>query len=160
VVTHTALDAMVITDRLVVIDDGRIIQTGAPGDVAARPRSQHVAALVGLNLVRGEADHGSVSLPSGGTLVAADRISGDVFASFTPSSVSLFAERPEGSPRNVWHGTVVALVPHGDAIRVQLDSALPLIADITPGALAALRLHPGDSIWASVKATEVAVYAA
>jgi molybdate transport system ATP-binding protein len=58
----------------------------------------------------------------------------------------------------VWEGTVVSIAPHGDAIRVQLDAALPLIADITPGALAALRLHPGDRIWASVKATEVSVY--
>jgi molybdate transport system ATP-binding protein len=160
VVTHTALDAMVIADRLVVIDEGRIIQMGAPSDIAARPRTEHVAALVGLNLARGEADAGVIALPSGGTLVAADRVSGTVFASFSPSAVSLFAERPTGSPRNVWEGTVVSLAPHGDAIRVQLDAALPLIADITPGALAALRLHPGDGVWASVKATEISVYAA
>jgi molybdate transport system ATP-binding protein len=158
VVTHTALDAMVIADRLVVIDDGRIVQTGTPSDIAARPRTQHVAALVGLNLIRGEADAGVVTLASGATLVAADRVRGDVFASFTPSAVSLFADQPSGSPRNVWEGTVVSIAPHGDAIRVQLDAALPLIADITPGALAALQLHPGDRIWASVKATEVSVY--
>ncbi len=160
VVTHTALDAMVIADRLVVLDGGSIVQDWArPVTSPPRPRTQHVAALVGLNLVRGVAEDGVVALPSGGDLVAAERMSGDVFASFTPSAVSLFAERPEGSPRNVWQGIVVALVPHGDAIRVQLDAALPLIADITPAALATLHLHPGDSIWASVKATEVSVYA-
>jgi len=160
VVTHTALDAMVIADRLVVIDQGRIVQTGAPAEVAARPRTQHVAALVGLNLVRGTADAGAVVLPAGGSLVAAEPLSGSVFASFTPSAVSLFATRPTGSPRNVWTGTVVSLAPHGDAIRVQIDATLPLIADITPGALAALDLRPGDPIWASVKATEVSIYAA
>ena len=160
VVTHTALDAMVIADRLVVIDRGHIIQMGAPADIAARPRTQHVAALVGLNLVRGSADNGVVGLSSGGTLVAAERLSGTVFASFSPTAVSLFADRPSGSPRNVWEGTVVSLAPHGDAIRVQIEAALPLIADITPGALAALRLQPGDPIWASVKATEVSVYPA
>jgi molybdate transport system ATP-binding protein len=55
---------------------------------------------------------------------------------------------------------VLSLAPHGDAIRVQLDSALPLIADITPGALGALQLRTGDRVWASVKATEVSVYPA
>jgi molybdate transport system ATP-binding protein len=160
VVTHTALDAMVIADRLVVIDQGRIVQTGQPADVAARPRTEHVAALVGLNLTRGRAEAGVVELPSGGILVAADRVTGSVFASFSPSAVSLFATRPSGSPRNVWEGTVVSLAPHGDAIRVQLDAALPLIADITPAALAALRLQPGAQVWASVKATEVSVYSA
>jgi molybdate transport system ATP-binding protein len=160
VVTHTALDAMVIADRLLVVDRGQIIQSGTPADIAARPRTQHVAALVGLNLVQGEAAGGVIALTSGGTLVAAERLSGTVFASFSPTAVSLFTDRPSGSPRNVWEGTVVSLAPHGDAIRVQIEAALPLIADITPGALAALRLQPGDPIWASVKATEVSVYPA
>jgi len=160
VVTHTALDAMVIADRLLVVDRGQIIQSGTPADIAARPRTQHVAALVGLNLVQGEAAGGVIALTSGGTLVAAERLSGTVFASFSPTAVSLFTDRPSGSPRNVWEGTVISLAPHGDAIRVQIEAALPLIADITPGALAALRLQPGDPIWASVKATEVSVYPA
>ncbi len=160
VVTHTALDAMVLADRLLVVDDGRIIQSGAPTAIAARPRTQHVAALVGLNLVRGVAAGGVVTLPAGATLVAADRASGPVFASFSPSSVSLYVDQPTGSPRNVWPGTVVSLAPHGDAVRVQVDAALPLFADITPSALAALRLQPADLVWASVKATEVSVYRA
>ena len=92
--------------------------------------------------------------------MAAERLSGTVFASFSPTAVSLFTDRPSGSPRNVWEGTVISLAPHGDAIRVQIEAALPLIADITPSALATLRLHPGDPIWAAVKATEVSVYPA
>ncbi len=159
VVTHTALDAMVIADRLVVLDGGSIVQSGTPADVAARPRTQHVAILVGLNLVHGTADHGVVALPGGGDLVAAEPLSGSIFASFPPTAVSLFSERPAGSPRNSWPGTVVSIAPHGDAVRVQLDAALPLMADITPSALAAMRLAAGDTVWASVKATEVSVYA-
>jgi molybdate transport system ATP-binding protein len=160
VVTHTALDAMVIADRLVVLDRGQIVQTGSPADVAGRPRTQHVASLVGLNLVRGQARDGVVALPRGGALIAAERLTGPAFASFSPTAVSLFADEPAGSPRNVWHGSVVSLAPHGDVVRVQLDAALPLIADITPSALASLELKPGDAVWASVKATEVSVYPA
>ncbi len=160
VVTHTALDAMVIAQRLVVIDNGGVVQTGSPAEIAARPRTQHVAALVGLNLVRGEAVGGVVELPSGATLIAADPLSGPVFAAFHPTGVSLFLDEPAGSPRNKWPGSVVSLAPHGDAVRVQLDAQLPLVADITPGALAALDLHIGDRLWASVKATEVTVYPA
>jgi molybdate transport system ATP-binding protein len=81
-----------------------------------------------------------------------------VFASFAPAAVSLFGERPDGSPRNVWPGTVVSLAPHGDAVRVQIDAPLPLLADITPAAMSALRLGPGVRVWAAVKATEVVVY--
>jgi molybdate transport system ATP-binding protein len=160
VVTHTALDAMVIADRLVVIDEGSIVQTGTPAAIAAQPRTQHVASLVGLNLVRGDAREGVLALPTGGALVAAERLSGPAFASFSPTAVSLFSDPPAGSPRNVWPGTVVSLAPHGDVVRVQIAADLPLIADITPAALAALRLRPGDRVWAAVKATEVSVYPA
>lgn len=160
VVTHTALDAMIIADRLVVLDEGAIVQSGLPAEVAARPRTQHVASLVGLNLVRGDASGGVIALPSGGALTAAEPLSGPVFASFSPTAVSLFPQQPSGSPRNIWRGSVVSLAPHGDSVRVQVDAAMPLIADITPSALASLELRPGAEIWVSVKATEVTVYPA
>jgi molybdate transport system ATP-binding protein len=158
VVTHTALDAMVLADELVVLDDGVIVQEGLPADVAAHPRTQHAAALVGLNLIRGEATEGVVATAEGSSIVAAEHLSGPAFAAFAPSAVALYTDRPSGSPRNVWSGRVVSLAPHGDAVRVQLDTDPPLLADVTPVALATLGIEPGLELWASVKATEVAVY--
>ena len=160
VVTHTALDAMVMTDRLVVLDDGEIVQSGTPAEVAARPRTQHVAALVGLNLVSGEASSGILPLGDHHVLVAAEPLTGPAFAAFSPSAVSLFGSQPSGSPRNVWHGTVTSVSPHGDAVRVQVDAAVPLLADVTPASVATLDLSPGKRVWASVKATEVSIYPA
>ena len=160
VVTHTALDAMVLADRLAVLDDGVVVQIGTPAEVAAAPRTQHVAALVGLNLVRGRASSGTLEVAGGHHVVAADRINGDAFAVFSPAAVSLFTEPLNGSPRNVWPGTVASLAPHGDAIRVRVEGAVPLLADVTPAALASLCLEPGSPVWASVKATEISVYPA
>ncbi|MEJ7707771.1 MAG: ABC transporter ATP-binding protein [Nocardioidaceae bacterium] len=157
-VTHTALDAMVIADRVVVLDGGEIVQAGPPAEVAAHPRTDHVAALVGLNLVRGNAVNGILALPGGSSIVAAEPVNGAAFAAFSPASVSLYASRPAGSPRNVWRGTVTSLAPHGDVVRVQLDASIALLADVTPAALSTLNLQPGQQVWASVKATEVTVY--
>jgi len=159
VVTHTALDAMLLTDRLVVLDDGDIAQTGTPTEVAARPRTHHVAALVGLNLMDGIADKGVLALSGGGHLVAADQLSGPAFAAFSPAAVALFTQRPSGSARNVWRATVASIAPHGDAVRVQLKAAgVTLLADITPASLASLDVRPNAQVWATVKATEVAIY--
>ena len=160
VVTHTALDAMVLADRLAVIDGGVVVQAGTPAEVAAAPRTQHVAALVGLNLVRGQATGGDLEVAGGHHLIAADPLNGDAFAAFPPAAVSLFTDVPHGSPRNVWPGTVASLAPHGDAIRVGVEGAVPLLADVTPAAMAALGLAPGSPVWASVKATEISVYPA
>ena len=46
----------------------------------------------------------------------------------------------------------------GDRVRVALGDPLPLVAEITPAALADLGLREGDPVWASVKATEITTY--
>jgi len=162
-VTHDALDAMVLADDLVVLDHGAVVQRGTPGDVARRPRSAHVAALVGLNLVRGNADGDRIRLDAGAgevDLVATGSHRGAVFASFRPGAVSLHVAQPQVSARNVWPGSVTGLTPHGDMVRVEV--AMPggptVLADVTPLAVADLELVPGTSVWVSLKATEVQVY--
>ena len=49
-VTHDPLDAMVLADRLVVLEDGRVVQEGTPAGGRRAPRTDYVARLVGLNL--------------------------------------------------------------------------------------------------------------
>ncbi|MGZ4589667.1 MAG: ABC transporter ATP-binding protein [Actinomycetes bacterium] len=163
-VTHDALDAMVLADRLVVIEAGRVVQTGPPTEVARRPRTQYVARLVGLNLYRGTAAGGRVQLEGGASLTTAEHPDGPVFVAFAPSAVALYRTHPEGSPRNSWQVRVAALEQLGDTVRVSLDGvggrSLDVAADITAGAVAELDLAPGTLAWASVKATETQVYRA
>ena len=159
-VTHQALDALALADHVLVVEDGVVVQEGPPSDVARRPRSSHVAALMGLNLLRGRADGVTVRLAGDSTLVPSGRADGDVFASFRPSAVTLHSERPHASARNVWPGRVDGIAPHGDVLRLHLTGPVPLLADVTPAALADLQVGEGDSVWASVKATEIDVYPA
>ena len=159
-VSHDPLDAMVLADRVVVLDRGRAVQQGSPQDVAARPRNRYVAELVGLNLLRGTAAGTRVRVSATQEAVTATSASGDVLMSFRPSAVAVHRQRPAGSPRNVWPVRVGGLVPHGDVVRLQLDAGFPLLADVTPAALAALDVSAGDRLWAVVKATEISVYPA
>ena len=55
-VTHDPLEALVLADRLIVLEDGRIVQEGTPAHIARRPATDYVAKLVGLNLYAGHAD--------------------------------------------------------------------------------------------------------
>ena len=71
-VTHDPLEAMTLAERLVVMEDGRVTQTGTPDQVRAHPRSRYVAELVGLNLFRGRVADGAIALADGGELVVAD----------------------------------------------------------------------------------------
>jgi molybdate transport system ATP-binding protein len=73
--------------------------------------------------------------------------------------VALWTSRPEGSPRNVWSARLVSATPHGSTVRCELDGEVPLVADVTATAFAELGLAPGAPVWASVKASDTAVYA-
>ena len=154
-VTHDPLDAMVLADRLVVIEQGRVVQTGAPSEVARSPRTDYVARLVGLNLYRGQATGSHVELDGGGRFVTADSATGEVFVTFRPSAVALHRTRPEGSARNAWLGHVTGIERHGDTVRVEVEGTPTVLADVTPAAVAELDLAPGAPVWVSVKATEL-----
>jgi molybdate transport system ATP-binding protein len=69
IITHDPLEAMIMADRLLVIEDGRVVQQGSPAQVARQPATQYVARLVGLNLYTGTLDPLSrkVHLDDGGT---------------------------------------------------------------------------------------------
>ncbi|MDV9171894.1 ABC transporter ATP-binding protein [Streptomyces sp. W16] len=160
-VTHDPLDAMVLADRLVVIEQGTIVQEGAPADIARHPRTDYIAQLVGLNLYKGRADGHTVTLDTGPVITTTEDLQGEVFVAFPPSAVTLFRDRPTGaSARNLWHCEVAGLETHGDQIRADLTGELPLAADLTTPAAAELDLHQGALIWATVKATQTHSYPA
>jgi molybdate transport system ATP-binding protein len=159
-VTHDPLDALVLADRLVILEHGRVVQEGDAATITARPRTDYVARLVGLNLYRGRASGHLVQVGGGVTLTAADPLDGDVFVAFRPSAVALHPHRPDGSPRNTWAATIAGIQRHGDNLRVQLDGPIVVAADITPAAATHLHLAPGQQVWAAVKAAETHAYPA
>ena len=160
VVTHDPLEAMALADRLIIMEMGRLVQTGTPAEITQRPRSPYVADLVGVNLLRGEADHGSVRIPDGPVVAAAGAESGDVFAVIHPRAVSVHRRRPDGSPRNVWQGRASGIEVIGDRVRIRIDGEVRVVAEVTPEALKELDLGEGGEVWLSFKATEVGVYPA
>jgi molybdate transport system ATP-binding protein len=137
-VTHEAIDALTLAADVWVLDRGRVAQTGPPQEVAAQPRTEHVARLAGLNV-----------LPDGDRLL-----------SFSPALVTVSLMEPEGSARHRWPGTVTSLAPHGDAVRLLVSGERDLLADVTPAAVAELGLTPGRPVWLSVKETAVRSYSA
>ncbi|WP_327001691.1 ABC transporter ATP-binding protein [Dactylosporangium sp. NBC_01737] len=159
-VTHDPLDALVLADRLVIVEDGTVVQEGDAATITAQPRTDYVARLVGLNLYRGRADGHTVHLADGFSLTAEDRLDGEAFVVFRPSAVALHPGRPDGSPRNTWAATVGGIQRHGDNLRIQLHGPITAAADVTPAAAAHLHLSPGQQVWAAVKATETRAYPA
>lgn len=149
VVTHDAVDAAVLASRILVVQDGEVVQEGAPGEVLARPATAHVARLVGLNVIEDDpAAPDGPDGPEGG----AGRL-----GCFRPSAVAVSLEEPTGSPRRRWAGVVTGVVRHGDLLRVEVatDAGPVLVADLTPEAGTELALDVGRRVWLAVKATAI-----
>jgi molybdate transport system ATP-binding protein len=159
-VTHDPLEAIALADSLVVLEHGAVVQLGTPEDVTARPRSRFVADLAGVNLLRGAGEGDHVRLHDGASLAAAGAGQGEVFAVIHPHAVAIYRVRPDGTPRNVWEGTVDSIDLYGERVRVRVKGAVPLVAEVTPGAVRELGLEPGARVWVVVKATEVSTYPA
>ncbi len=170
-VTHDALDALVLADRVVVLSAGGIAEEGATREVLTRPRSAFTARIAGLDLVPGVAQDGGLLTAegmfiSGGSSEAL--IDGDpAVAVFPPSAVAVFRERPDGSPRNVVQVVLAALEPRGGVIRLRAEAPPGgpewvdgLAADVTPAAVVDLGIEPGAKLWFAVKATETEIHPA
>jgi molybdate transport system ATP-binding protein len=158
-VTHDPLEAMALAARLIVLEQGRVVQAGSLAEIAERPRSPYVADLVGVNLFRGRAsgDHVALgeallSVPGAGT--------GEVFAVIHPRAVALHRRAPEGTPRNVWRAPIIGLDVEGPRVRIRCGGVIPIVAEVTSAAVEELHLDQGGEVWVSVKATEIVAYPA
>ncbi|MDH6194304.1 molybdate transport system ATP-binding protein [Mycobacterium frederiksbergense] len=168
-ITHDLLDVLTLADRVVVVEAGRIVESGSTAEVLATPKSHFAARFAGVNLISGIADADGALTTAWqsswhGTAAAGVQPGVPATAVFSPSSVAVYRREPHGSPRNTVAVTVAELDSRGPGIRVraddQPDGAPGLAADITAESAAELRLAPGDTVYFSVKAQEVAVHPA
>ncbi|MFJ3960683.1 ABC transporter permease [Streptomyces sp. NPDC090036] len=158
-VTHDPVEAVSLADRVLVLADGRALQDAPPTEVTRHPRSPWVARMLGRNAWPGTASATGLTLAGGGHLVVAEALSEGTkaLAIIAPEAVSVHRDRPGGSPRNVWPGTVREITAVGSRLRVLIASAEApdLVSEITPDAAAELGIVDGAAVWTSVKATEV-----
>jgi molybdate transport system ATP-binding protein len=177
IITHDPLEAMIMADRLLVIENGRVVQQGTPAQVARQPATQYVARLVGLNLYAGTLDPATrqVRLDEGGTFTVtldhddpavsavsavSTRLRRRVLVGLRPSAITIHTAQPtHASPRNVWKGKVAGLELLADRVRVQVDATPPALVDVSSAAVSELALRPGTGVWLSAKANETQAYA-
>jgi molybdate transport system ATP-binding protein len=158
-VTHDFTEAALFGDRVGILDDGKIIQQGAPADLAARPASAFVADFTGAVVLAGTAGPGGdglthVVLDGGGTIVSTDTATGPVAATIYPWEIAVSAagQREHGSAQNHLDARIVSLTTLGNRVRLGLTAGQPLTAEITSTAAQALGLAPGMAVTATFKA--------
>ncbi len=101
-VTHDQAEAMVTSDRIAVMNKGRIEQIDVPYELYANPKTRFVAGFIGrTNILTGtrrgaDVDFGGFSLPAQ-SLRCEGRLSDEVMVSVRPQTVNLHREQPAAS---------------------------------------------------------------
>ena len=160
-VTHDFEDAAALADRVGVIVEGRIRQTGTPTDLVAQPADPFVASFTGANLLHGErrvtgVGTTGVRLDDGTVVSTADDGAGTIVLAVYPWDVTISTTRPNDSAMNVIAGAITAITELGNRARVTVG---PLTAEITVDSLRRLGLQLGQPAYASFKATGTRIVA-
>jgi molybdopterin-binding protein len=174
VITHDPVEAFSIADRVAVMEAGRIVQAGTPGEVLLAPATPFTAELAGAELlldglvVGGEDRLLHIELAGGARIWAtapgagaAARLAGArVHVAYRPEDVVLApaTAAAETSAVNRFGARVEAVAPLGALVRVRLGGAVPLVALLTRRSADALGLAPDRAIVVHLKATALHAY--
>ena len=164
--THDRLEALRFSDRIAVMNQGRIFQNGSPYEVMNHPVDEFVASFVGMeSILEGKVvsrDRGSSIISVEGKEIEAVGefpLGGGVSLCIRPENVTL-AVRPAQeatSARNSFPGKVEKIVPLGLYYKVMVDCGFPLVAYVTAHSLENLDLKTGKEVIATFKATAIHV---
>ncbi|MCT1352047.1 MULTISPECIES: sulfate/molybdate ABC transporter ATP-binding protein [unclassified Gordonia (in: high G+C Gram-positive bacteria)] len=163
-VTHDPVDALGLADDILVLEDGRVVESGSTRAVLAWPTSRFAASLSGLNLFVGRLDAGDAVVdPSGNRVVGGVEVDGPspgagAAATFSPRAVAVYLEAPHGSPRTTLAATVRDVAPRGDHAVMTAEVGDQIVAaEVTWAAVADLGLVTGLAVYLVVKASEVRI---
>ncbi len=164
--THDRLEALRLSDRIAVMNDGKMLQIGSPEEVMNHPVDEFVASFVGVETIL----TGRVVRKDIGTFVAS--ISGqeveavgeahlgeNVALCIRPENVilSTHPSREAMSARNIFPGKIEKIISLGLYQKIQLNCGFPLIAYVTNHSLEELSLIEGKEVKAAFKATAIHV---
>jgi molybdate transport system ATP-binding protein len=163
-VTHSREEVDALGERVIALENGRVVSAGAPMDVLDAPRRKRLAQAAGFeNLLDGtvldlrEAD-GVMRVRLGETVCEIEvplgfAAAGDrVRVAIRAGDILLATEQPHGlSARNVLEGRIASLEPRGAMVIARVDCGLTFVAHVTPGAVRALELAVGRKVWLVLK---------
>ena len=168
-ITHDLIDVLTLADRVLVLQEGKVVEVGRVTEVLTSPRSDFGARIAGVNLVRGRlVGPGTLRDAAGvnwqGTPADGSGSLQECVAVFAPAGVAVYRDQPHGSPRNSVRVRITGLETNGGVVRVraaaQADGIVGLSADITPESVAEMRLQVGDEVWFTVKTQAVGIHSA
>jgi molybdopterin-binding protein len=160
-ITHEHSEAIVLADRIAVMNGGEILQVGTPEQVFRKPNSEFIANFVGVeNLFRGESvidrDTGIANIDVNGIkIVSTSGKSGSAFVSIRPEDILVSIEKIETSARNSYRGEIREIIDRGAIVKIVVDVGIPFVVVITKRSFEDMGLRECMSVYITFKALTV-----
>jgi tungstate transport system ATP-binding protein len=162
--THDMSQGQQLADRIGVLLDGRLVQTGNVTDIFRSPQNEEVAHFVGMeNIIEGvisASNEGIVMVNIGGNALQAVSnypVGKEVYACIRPEDITLALSRTQSSARNSFQAKVTRVTSFGPLSRVEINCGFRLVALVTKISAEELNLQVGREVYATFKATGVHV---
>lgn len=167
-VTHDQEEALSMSDRIAVMNNGRVEQLGTAAEIYHHPRTEFVASFIGeTNIVEAEVLEqrdgrifcrleGGLDLwiKANGTEVTGGRM----LVSVRPEKIRLHRERPD-EEENLFHGRVSSEIFKGavDDMTLVTDGGLELRALMANAGETVLDFHEGEGVWCHIHPNDISL---
>ena len=163
-VTHSQREVFALGQRVIVVENGRVVADGTPEQVMEYPAHERVAQLAGFEnlldavVVQRKPEAGVMVMRLAGTAVDVETPLSDgevgrpLRVAIRAGDILIATERPRGlSARNQLPGTIASLSREGSFVKATVDIGVPVDVHVTPGAVEQLSLRQGRGVWLVVK---------
>lgn len=161
--THDLSQGQKLANRMIILNDGHILQSGKPDEIFRKPKNKFVADFVGIeNIMNGEAEEigdGLVSIKTDSiNIITVTEKRGSVNLSIRPDEITISKEKVKTSARNVIQGIVEEIVDTGSLIRLIINAGELFTVFITRESLTELEISIGTPVWMNFKVSAVHVF--
>ncbi len=162
--THDMSQGQLLADRIAVLVNGEVLQTGSARDIFIYPINRDVAEFVGIEnimdgaIVSNEDKIATIDVKSRLIEAISDFAAGEkVSVCLRPEDVTISLFKISSSARNSFHGEITRATTVGPVTRVEVDCGFPLIALVTRRSAEELQLEKGKQVYTTFKVTSIHV---
>lgn len=160
--THNLSQGQKLSDRMVILNDGHILQSGTPDEIFRKPKNKFVADFVGIeNVMNGDAvgENDLVSIKTDSIQVfTVTEKRGNVNFSIRPDEITISKLKIKTSARNVIQGKVQEIIDTGSLIKLIINAGELFTVFITRDSLIDLEINIGTPVWMYFKVSAVHVF--
>ena len=157
-VTHSFEEALAVADKIIVLNEGEVLQEGSTDDVFHNPGSKFIADFIGYrNVFKGEIKSNIFS-SNGVQIYTPYNDSSNIYIAIKSDDVIVSSDKLLSSARNTFEGNVIDIKKNISTVDIIANIGIEMHASITYASLEEMKLSIGSKVWLTFKSTAIGIF--